>query len=449
MRVLFPKLDFFYNLEPWLILLDQLKDRFDIVVPSYDPEFISFIEGKGAQGFWLGDSFKSPIHVKPAGLQSTLDDFFIQRFYKRLAQHMLSQVKPDVVLVSGDFRGFEYFVCKYAPYSMVIEITVYAYMPEDYVTYVNVLQSKWAHIPKRIDCWLERLTGHHILARLGGEPYLPHGMQLWKTLASYLGGMHYQVFMKGGGTSDMIALNMVVDKYIHEGLGVPASKLVVTGSPLYDFLVSFKAQASQQRRVALKASIDLEPDAPYILFLMPIYKDLRSFNMWGDHFELVNWVLNAILENAPEHIVLIKLHPRNTLDEMHPVTSHPRLRYLDPGRFTTDRQNTELIDASDMVIMNTSSVGISVLALDRLLLTYNLNDNLDGRFFDKLKANRHANNRPDFEKAVHELLYDGNAKEIALQQQRQFVAEHLQLDGKCCDRISLLIETKGQAFVDL
>jgi glycosyltransferase involved in cell wall biosynthesis len=208
---------------------------------------------------------------------------------------------------------------------------------------------------------------------------------------------------------------------------VPSSKLIVTGCPRFDEYVKKPLFA----REAVFKMLNLNQDKKTILLAPdPIEANKQM--------ELVMLSI-SLLKKINNIQIVIKLHP----DDKDPEFYHPIIKSIDPSEsivLTKDSDLFSLLNISDIVIVDSSTVGLEAIILGKPVIAANFSHSLKSFSYAESGAALGVYTPEDFAEAVEKVLHDRAVQERLRVAREKFVYEYaFKLDGAASKRISDLL----------
>jgi UDP-N-acetylglucosamine 2-epimerase len=282
-----------------------------------------------------------------------------------------------------------------------------------------------------------------LLPRLGSEIYLPHRSDLWRTVGAILGGVRYNVARKGGAGGKFLCVNGPHYAESFAQAGVPAEKIVVTGSPHHDRLVEASRTFRESDALEFRSRLNISRRSHIVSFFLQPYGSMsRDGKNYADE---VAWITNELLNVSPDLFVVVKVHPKENAEKYLFLTNIPRVFLVDAERYTGNDLNTDLILSSRLVVLYSSTIGYSALALEVPLLTYRFDNLPVGKHYQIIGGNVHVTQREAFAPAAKALLFDDQRRHDLILEQRRVRGRYMMLDGHCCDRIGAVL-SNGKIF---
>lgn len=214
--------------------------------------------------------------------------------------------------------------------------------------------------------------------------------------------------------------------------GTPAGKIAVTGQPRFDFVA--RAGAPYDRGATL-GHLGLDPRRPAVLLV----SQYAGIYFRADDKRRAFRAIYAALAALPEAQVVVKLHPEDRDGSLErDLAAEAGLRAC---RVLRGGDASELVHASDLVLVFFSTVGHEAILLDRPLIQIRTGPGegpiisftdeggaLDGSRLEELPA------------LVRAALYDDATRGRLRQGREAYVRRHVHaLDGRSAERVAALV----------
>lgn len=226
----------------------------------------------------------------------------------------------------------------------------------------------------------------------------------------------------GLGGATMIAVMGNFAKEVFQSRGVSASRLVVTGYPLFDRI---KETFSVDEKIKVFQSLGLDEEKPMVVWIT---------NSLGPNEP----VINSILSTDSVQLV-VKLHPRANPEDYEQIISSWHKR----GKKTNlvvvkDFDLYSLIASCDVAVTVSSTVGLLVLALQKPLIVVDIPDQANFENILKQGADEICANPEKLSKVLIKIHKKTHVK--ISERKKEFFSRHLfRLDGKSSERIAKII----------
>jgi hypothetical protein len=261
---------------------------------------------------------------------------------------------------------------------------------------------------------------------LGGERTVAWS-SVMRTLALIFFGYPMQCIRKGGGYAKKVCLNGAAFVPIFRSYDIKEEKLIATGSAEHDQFQKFVREYTREDSMR-----HLGLDQPCCTIFLTI-----NIN---DYVNKVLRVIGMIEEIHGKIPVLVKIHPREKKEHFIELEQRfPQVKVHDESTFA---MNGHLINASEFVILEESTLGFRAVACDRPLLTYRIPDPLDqslADYFAHINTELHATTFEGIHAALKR-LHDRRERDAIAAKQKELFGPYLTTDGHAVDRIAECVE---------
>lgn len=263
------------------------------------------------------------------------------------------------------------------------------------------------------------------------------GRNFWQRGYSIFSHLVMRFRRKYVSQCDKVAVSGDFTRELFIKQGTPPGKIVVTGLPRLDSLVS---ENSRKDEFTLQLEL-LKRDRKIVLYL-PDFAAEHKMVSYKAELDTTCQVINSCQE-FPEVLLVIKPHPGETPEFYSSIVSN-----LKSDALVYKGVNLhDLIRTSDVVITGISGTGLETLALRRPLININLHTR-GGYFPHKWEFIPYISSGVAF--GVHHLeelsgviktaLYNNEEREKLIVRSSDFVYQHLyKQDGKASERVADLI----------
>jgi hypothetical protein len=387
-----------------------------------------------------GPSLKSRIRTF---LRRTLGDHLVVGFLESIAlsrllgaelqraRRICARVDPVAILLSGDRNIFlEPALMRATQERGGLGLVIpFAYSGRDDVAYMRRNEAL-----NRLDAPAQRGLKRWIARRYPRQVYdSPYGEVLFftptVTLALARAGMlPPNPWAMGGGLSDRVAVSGEDDRAASVAVGVPESKIAVTGEPSHDEL----HQAWRERavlRARLCQGYALDPSRPLAIVAVPQLAE-HAIVGWEQHWRDIRFLVEAVASSGAS--VLLSLHPKSDPEAYRFLESEFQARLLaEPLR--------NVLAAGDVFVATFSStvrwavlLGVPTVVVDFWNFAYDIYDHFGG----VVKVGERAALAP----LVARLVQDPAARDELRNGHRHSAARVAPFDGRACRRVIDLIE---------
>jgi hypothetical protein len=389
------------------------------------------IETKFFKPFY--NNFKNIPYINISPFFAFCRDLILFKLYKKELGHIVSNIKPDWIILPSDTSYNEYIIlANMGIKSLIVQFTMDSTCVPELVNYMRLLTlgRRFSFTERVADNLLRRFPAYNCrFAALKG-PY--NGSPL-KHLVLKLHKILPHCERKGCGKSTYLALNGEAFKEIFAEYGVDKSKLIVTGNPEDDqmaVLLSQKHKIKQQ----VKDYFKTDDKGLVTFFLQP----MDNFPHYGkyDYITGIKMILRILGRYQSKISVTVKCHPK---------TDKRKYRFFEKefgckviGE-ETGISNEELILSSKFVITMSSTVGFHAFAAGVPLISFNFGMLIP----DHLKhtgGSIHCTSVEEIEYAIKELMKENSPlRQGAMEKDKKAAQKYMMPDGKCVDRIFDLI----------
>lgn len=209
---------------------------------------------------------------------------------------------------------------------------------------------------------------------------------------------------------------------------VDASRIVITGSPRYDTLHTFKVD-----REEIMEELGLLPTTKLILYIDQRLIQNRIFSK-SEAYQYTRSIFSSILE-IPDTQLVVKLRVGPGKYVSLDLTN----KVIDDIRGTertvvTEKYLYELLAMADVVVIFSSTVGMEAILMDKPLVSVNFTDNEQYPYIESGAA-LGCRTPQDIFPAIRRALFDTSTMNSLARNRKEFIAEHLcRHDGKASAR---------------
>jgi glycosyltransferase involved in cell wall biosynthesis len=218
--------------------------------------------------------------------------------------------------------------------------------------------------------------------------------------------------------------------------GIP-EKLVITGSPMHDLIFQRSKENSDEIKNKVCKLLNINKNNEIILFAsQPLFKD--KLCTYEEQKRMTELVIEAV-SNFDGYTLIIKLHPRESLEEYTYLDKHPlknRFRVAEEK----DADLYDLIQVSRLMITRSSTVGLDAMLFGKEVITINTAGSRDPWGYAESGAAIGVYNEEGLVPAINDALYNEAIRRKLAEGRRQFVYEYAyKQDGKASKRVVDLI----------
>lgn len=219
-------------------------------------------------------------------------------------------------------------------------------------------------------------------------------------------------------------------KVLTEMSAYPEDSVVVTGQPRYDILARASEVFNKKKTFE---KLNLDDDKKLIVWAA----DLYIFNEISK--EHIYAVFDAVKKLSNNVQLVVKKHPEYYFDDS--VYNKIAQKFEFVPIIIRKMDTLELLYASDLVIMEQSTVGIEAMILDKPVITLNFSGEPEDVPYAGSGAALGVYKEEDLVINIKKALYDKEAREKLKKAREKFVYERAYLqDGKATERFCDLIE---------
>lgn len=209
----------------------------------------------------------------------------------------------------------------------------------------------------------------------------------------------------------------------------PKEKVVVTGSQRYDVLVHAKKIFNKSKTCK---RLDLDENKKIVTLF-------TSTDSKQEDTALLKAVFKAAVQ-FPELQLVIKTHPHKGKD---PVYGEVAKEFNSKALIIRDINTFELLNATDIVLVYSSTVGFEAMILDKPVIMINLSGQPDKVPYAESGAALGVYDEKDLAPAIKNILNDKKIKDKLKKGRSKFVLEATyKKDGMASKRIAGLIESR-------
>ncbi|ODS40494.1 hypothetical protein BEH94_06720 [Candidatus Altiarchaeales archaeon WOR_SM1_SCG] len=344
------------------------------------------------------EGFKDSLIYKNKNIQSLIEDilnnyFFGLRFGRNLrdiemAKRMIDYEKPDIIIIGSEYSNLERAIC---------------------------IAAKLKGIPT--------LAIQH-----GGiGPYHPGYIYLKEDISP-----EGSVESPYCPITDKIVLYGPYDKKnLTEVSSYPENSVIVTGQPRYDILARANEIYNKEKTFE---KLNLDKSKKLVVWAT----NTINFDEYAKKH--INAVFDSIEKLSSEVQLVIKKHPASYLPDL--IYDEIAKNFgFKPIIMRTEIDTLELLYASDLLIMEQSTVGLEAMILDKPVITLNFSGEPDYYHYAESGAVLGVYNEKDLIINIEKALYDKKTQERLKKAREKFVYEHAyKQDGKATERVCDSIE---------
>ncbi len=348
-----------------------------------------------------------------------LDYVNVDSWSMKSVQKILSSEKPDIIVTGHDQSPMDILFIKVCNELNIPSLTVQDGLLAA-VRFVNeTVNNKVVYVYK--------MTVR--VFKLFFNPYRPFNYKISRLRFEFTYGSDYS-YTYGRGESTKIALfgDNTRDMLISEG--VPAEKLVVTGSSKFDDLISFKEPGVKEQ---LKEKYGIPAEKKVVLVLTSWFVEAGIWTAEDRSFFVTE--IAKVCDDLKDVQLVFKLHAphENKKDYLELLKNYTSESLI----FDTEPLH-EIICISDVVVSVSSTAALEAMALDKPVMIVNMDN---GSKIFKDSGALFIEKTDSFESALVKLIYYSN-EVVDLDKIREFVYNQAyKIDGNASRRIGDLIKS--------
>jgi CDP-glycerol glycerophosphotransferase (TagB/SpsB family) len=254
-------------------------------------------------------------------------------------------------------------------------------------------------------------------------------------LARRLLGVHIDLVNSyGGGEARVFAVMGEGFREQFLAQGVRKGRIEVTGHPLHDEAFAQRAALSTARAKELKARYGLPAKSRVMLYAtQPVL--WRAVVTREELIENVRSLGRAVAELGPEFLLVLKLHPREALEDYAPAASGDL-----PIRLIKEAEIAELIAPAEAFISSSSSTVLLAMMLDKPIVTVNFNRVPHFDYYETVGGTLHAKTPAAAAEALRLAVFDGPTRDRLATERAAVLARYARFDGRATERLADLVE---------
>jgi CDP-glycerol glycerophosphotransferase (TagB/SpsB family) len=215
--------------------------------------------------------------------------------------------------------------------------------------------------------------------------------------------------------------------------GVRKERIEVTGHPLHDAALAQRAANSTENRRELELAFGLPVEARVVLYAsQPVL--WRAVLTRAELAQNVRAIGEAVSELGPDFWLVIKLHPRESLDDYTSVAESGL-----PIRLVQQAEIAELIAACEAFISSSSSTVLLAMMLDKPIVTVNFNNVPHFDYYEKVGGTLHVKTREAIGQALRLVLTDEPTRARLAAERTEVLSRYARLDGRATERLAQLV----------
>jgi hypothetical protein len=336
---------------------------------------------------------------------------------RRTASRVMRELGPAAVVVIQDTLLLERFLVREANRLRLPSLVVqwaFTY-PQEYYDRFHERPSPHGR-KSRLRALASRLTGRAYRAALDLSGV---GFQLANTY--------------GGGEAPYLAVMGNAFEQQFREQGAQKTAIYVAGHPSHDAVFERVKCWQEQDRLAVLTDLGFAPSARLVAYA-------TQPTLWRGVLtpsglrEMVETVVEAALALGPEHVLVVKLHPRERLEDYAFLEGRARVAVV------KDADVQRLIAASDVFVSSSSSTLLYAMMFGKPIVTINFHGVQHFDYFANLGGTLHVSRAEEFASALAAALRDDETRTRLWQEQQALLARFSRFDGLATERLVSLIE---------
>jgi CDP-glycerol glycerophosphotransferase (TagB/SpsB family) len=260
---------------------------------------------------------------------------------------------------------------------------------------------------------------------------------IYKKILTSLGIPLQNISVPSKGDATKVCVWSEHQKVVFKERGGVSEKLVITGSPMHDLIFQKNMKKFDRIKNKVGELLNINGNKEIILFAtQPLFKDRVC--TYEEQRMLTELIVRAV-SNFDEYVLVIKLHPRESLEEYAYLEKHPlknRFRVVEDK----DVDLYDLIQASRIVITQWSTVGLDAMLFGKDVTTVNMLGPKDPLGYAESGAAIGVYKEDDLVHAIENALYNEEVRRKLAEARKKFIYEHAyKQDGKASKRVVDLV----------
>jgi CDP-Glycerol:Poly(glycerophosphate) glycerophosphotransferase len=238
----------------------------------------------------------------------------------------------------------------------------------------------------------------------------------------------------GGGEARVFAVMGAAFRDQFLAQGVRKERIEVTGHPLHDAAFAQRQDLTPSHLATLKRSYGLPAQARVVLYAtQPVL--WRAVITREQLVENVQALARAVAALGPEWLLLVKLHPRESIVDYRPALSDDLpIRLVDSG------QIAELIAPAEVFISSSSSTVLLAMMLDKPIVTVNFNEVPHFDYFESVGGTLHVRSPVAAAEALRQAAFDPSVRRRLATERASVLGRYARSDGCATERLADLVE---------
>lgn len=404
-----------------------LNKYYDIDILSTDKQWAKFCHSNKITFKTLVLPERSFLNRYRLGIFRFIAGFLEHRNYRITARFILRKMRPNLIILPVDHKGFFYYLVKYAQCPTFLpQLTHYSEAD-------LLIGYKEAHFTKSIPIYqLQR----QIFKYYKGQ-WLQYREPFWYSAGKYAAGYRQQYIPKGGNVS-VFAVNGEAFKVLYEEFNIPTQKIKVLGSLEQDTLFHLRNHGVKQNRAR-------SSDFSILFFLPPFFGGEPSNEAVFEFKTLLELILKS--QNNGVNIGL-KPHPldikNNLIKKIESFCFNDKIHIVQTRGYESAQGITDLVNKYHICVHSVSSVQYVLQALNKLHVVY-LSKHSPYYHSDYTSFYNQYSFFADEPRKFLQLLAMIRDNEHSVQSQmnlksEEFIKSYMCLDGCVMDRYLLIIK---------
>ena len=413
------RLQEYSELEPLVVFLEQIHSKsLEIYSKGHDIPFIKV----NLFPYTLERNSKKIVSYFFHLMKLTYSYFYT----KKIVRKLFDELKPAFVVTNTEVYYADRFFLREAKKRGIPSLCLFSVFPmkKEYMLSLQSLKDK--NEVNNIKIYLRAL-------------YF-----IYKKLLISLGIPLQDIPVPSKGDATKVCIWSEHQKEVFKERGGISEKLVITGSPMHDLIFQRSKENSDEIKNKVCKLLNINKKDEIILFAtQPLFKD--KLCTYEEQRMLTKLIIKAV-SNFDEYVLLIKLHPRESLGEYAYLEKHPlkkRFRVVEDK----DADLYDLIQVSRIVITQGSTVGLDAMLFGREVITITTVGQKDPLGYAESGAAIGVHKEEDLVPAINDALYNEAIRGKLAEARKKFIYEHAyKQDGKASKRVvDLIIQMIGES----
>ena len=403
------------QLEPLVVLFDRVHA--DTSADLLKENNVSYVKAS-----LVPVSFRRGLKLQISELtMKSMEKNLLTLFYtKRKVKELFDSLNPALIITVNESYYADRFFLQEAKKRDIPSLSLFSV----------ILQTPISTSPVQTGISLKRLASYAagwLLAKV---------LSLYRSILITLGIPLFYIGSPSRGQATLVCVwNKAVKRKLVESGGL-AEKIVVTGSPGHDMLYHKDIYFNQEATNRIYNSLNIERDKEIILFLSQPFAS-GGYCTVAEQRRLTESVIESAAQSG-ESILVIKLHPRESINEYAYLEGHPakdRFRVVSSG----DVELYSIMQASRLIITQSSTAGLDAVLLGKDIINVNLIIKAQPDYV-KRGTTLAVYTESELAPAIQRILND-EATRVNLRKAREkFIKNNFPtFDGKATERIMELI----------